>query len=90
LRNQGLLQTLEKFKVLQTWIFLRFETDLYFSRPGFSEIKVDIKRPIGSNKFYVGWKFPRLTVGKIFFRKKIEHTSNQIVLKVFFLKRNCS
>jgi hypothetical protein len=27
-------------------IFLRFETDLDFSRPGFSEIKVQIKRPI--------------------------------------------
>ena len=81
LGNQGLLQTLEKFQVLQTWIFfqfvtwiffqiyginlaffsrwrprknpgfqdlnffLRFETDLDFSRPWFSEIKVQIKRP---------------------------------------------
>ena len=27
-------------------IFLRFEADLDFSRPGFSEIKVQIKRPM--------------------------------------------
>ena len=26
LRNQGLLQTLEKFQVLQTWIFFQFVT----------------------------------------------------------------
>ena len=70
LKNQGLLQTLEKFQVLEkkarfipyTWKnywwqtekksrcagpenFLRFETDLNFSRPWFSEIKVQIKWP---------------------------------------------
>ena len=71
LRNQRLFQTLEKFQVLQTWIFfqvystnpasewrpdkksrfaepeifLGFERDFDFSRPRFSEIRVQIKRP---------------------------------------------
>ena len=61
--GQGLFQTLEKFKVLHTWIFfslspgfhfrfarpeifLSFEASLDFSSPWFSEIKVQIKRPI--------------------------------------------
>ena len=80
LRNQGLLQTLEKFQFLPIWvffsllttffsdlwykpsffsssgdlekksrfagpeIFLRFEADLDFSRPWFSEIRMQIKR----------------------------------------------
>ena len=32
-------------------IFLRFETDLNFSRPWFSEIKVQIKRPMVGRRF---------------------------------------
>ena len=35
-----------------TDIFLRFETDLNFSRPWFSEIKVQIKWPTGCYKSY--------------------------------------
>ena len=35
----------KKFRCAGPEIFLRFETDLNFSRPLFSEIKVQIKRP---------------------------------------------
>ena len=35
----------KKFRFPGPEIFLRFETDLNFSRPRFSEIKVQIKRP---------------------------------------------
>ena len=42
----------KKFRCAGPEIFLRFETDLNSSRPWFSEIKVQIKRPIvGSNIF---------------------------------------
>ena len=30
LRNQGIIQTLEKFQVLQTWIFFQFFTWIFF------------------------------------------------------------
>ena len=47
LRNQGLLQTLEKFQYLQTWIFsgLRIEKklDLYHKpekNPGVQDLKI--------------------------------------------------
>ena len=39
-------EKLEKNPGLQNLKFLRFEADLDFSRPWFSEIKVQIKRPI--------------------------------------------
>ena len=38
--------TEKKFRCAGPEIFLRFETDLNFSRPWFSEIKVQIKRPM--------------------------------------------
>ena len=44
LASQG--GNLEKIKVCRTWnIFLGFEKDCDFSRPWFSEIRVQIKRP---------------------------------------------
>ena len=59
LRNQGPFQTLEKYKpegksrfknrkksrFAEPKIILGFEIDLDFSRPWFSEIRVQIKRP---------------------------------------------
>ena len=46
--NQGLEKlrcTEKKFSSAGPEIFLRFETDLNFSRPSFSEMKVQIKWP---------------------------------------------
>ena len=36
-------------------IFLRFEADLHFPRPCFSEIKVHIERPTGLNQLDFGF-----------------------------------
>ena len=60
-------------------IFLRFETDLNFSRPWFSEIKVQIKRPSDiSNKRIL--KCP-LKVPKTQFSSDTQSFSNQFCLK---------
>ena len=43
--------------------FLRFEKDLNFSRPWFSEIKVQIKRPSGYSS--IKWRLEKLSLIKL-------------------------
>ena len=47
--------TEKKFRCAGPEIFLRFETDLNFSRPWFSEIKVQIKWPNNKSYFHDLW-----------------------------------
>ena len=51
--EKKLRSTEKKFSCAGPEIFLRFETDLNFSRPWFSEIKVQIKWPLHRSKQFV-------------------------------------